>query len=418
MFSPLERMIAWRYLRARRAEGFISIISAFSLAGIALGVATLITVTSVMNGVREEMLSHFVGLSGHVTVYGNGQPLPDDNALIAQIAAIPGVTRAIPMIEGQVMATNKGRALGAQVSAFRPGDYQFKSEITSHIQAGALAPFLDGEGVVIGERMAKNLGVGVGDSITLISPEGRATIAGLVPRLKAYPVTAIFKLGMAAYDSGLILMPFEEAQIFFKLTQGESSSISAIEVTAAQLDQAPQIAARIQSSLGDSVRVYDWQQSNQSILGALAVKRNVMFVILTLIIIVAAFNIISSLIMLVSDKARDIAILRTIGASRGSIMRIFFLCGSIIGMMGTMMGVALGLLISFNTEAIRIWIEEVTGIPILAEQLYFLSTIPARVDWSEVLGIVALSLLLSFLATLYPARRAASLDPAEVLRYE
>jgi len=418
VFSAFERMMAWRYLRARRAEGFISLIAAFSLSGIALGVAALIVVTSVMNGVKTEMLKHFIGWSGHINIYSSHGPLEGYEALIRQALAMPGVVNATPVVEGQVMASANGHALGAQVMALRYDDLISRQHIVEKITAGNLDGFKAGDGIILGERLAENLGVAVGGSVTLISPEGRQTIAGLMPRLKSYPVVATFKLGMNAFDAGMILMPFSEAQVYFKLADGGRDRISGIDINVSRPDNAREIAQEMSAALGGGYRVYDWQESNKSVFEALTIQRNVMFIILTLIIIVAAFNIISSLIMLVKDKSHDVAILRTMGATRSSIMRIFFACGALIGIAGTCIGVAVGLLLAVNVDNIRIWIEQASGGRILAEQLYFLSTLPAEIDPGQVLMVIAISLSLSFLATIYPARRAASLDPAEALRYE
>lgn len=418
MFTAFERMMAWRYLRARRAEGFLSLITAFSLLGIALGVAALIVITSVMNGVKSEMLRQFIGWSGHITLYGNNGPVENYDALLTRLVSEPGVTSAQAVVEGQVMVSARGHALGAQVMAMRNEDLERKQQIVKKIVAGNLAAFKAGEGIVIGQRMAEDLGVRVGDSVTLISPEGRQTMAGLMPRMKAYPVVAVFKLGMHAYDAGMVLMPFGEAQVYFKLADGGKDRTSAIQLTVNKPYEARAIAVHLADILGSGFRLYDWQESNRTVFEALTIQRNVMFIILTLIILVAAFNIISSLIMLVKDKGRDIAILRTMGASRGSITRIFMGCGMTIGFLGTGLGLTLGLLLAVNVDNIRQWLERVSGGKILAEQLYFLSTLPAEVNVTQVLAVVFMSLTLSFLATLYPARRAARLDPAEALRYE
>lgn len=419
MLSAFERMVAFRYLRARREEGLISVIAVFSLVGIALGVATLIVVLAVMNGVREEMIKSIVGLEGHVSVYAQGpQGIAGYDALAGRIAEIQGVQSAVPKVEGQIMVSFKGAASGAMVAGLRVSDLKKKELLASKVSAGGLDAFERGEGVIVGSRLAEKLGARVGDALTLISPEGRATVAGMVPRVKAYPIAGTFSVGMFAYDSGLIIMPFEEAQIYFKLKDAERDAVSVIEATVENPDHAFFISRGISAELGRNYRVYDWKSSNNHIFQAVIVQRNVMFLILTLIIIVASFNIISSLIMLVREKGRDVGILRTLGASRGSIMRIFFACGASVGVIGTLLGVGLGLLIAFNTESIQLWLESMMGHRLFADELYFLSHLPARVDTGEVISVVAMSLVLSFLATLYPARRAASLDPAEVLRYE
>ena len=418
MLSPFERMVAFRYLRARREEGLISVIALFSLIGIALGVATLIVVLAVMNGVRGELIKSIIGLEGHVSVYSNSRGITDYDDKTKQIAALPGVKSAMPKIDGQIMATYKGQSTGAMVSGYRYPDLLHKELLVKRIVAGDLGAFERGEGVIIGRRMAEKMGIHIGDDLTLISPEGRATIAGMVPRVKAYKVVGIFAIGMFAYDNGLILLPFTEAQVYFKLKDNGIDSANSIEIMVNDPEQAENIARNIAAALGPNYRVYDWKSSNNGIFQAVIVQRNVMFLILMLIIIVASFNIISSLIMLVREKGRDVAILRTMGASRGSVMRIFIACGSCVGVIGTVIGVVLGLLIAFNTENIQLWLESMMGHKLFADELYFLSHLPSKVDFHEVITVVLLALALSFLATIYPARRAAKLDPAEALRYE
>lgn len=419
MLTAFERKVAFRYLRARREEGLISVIAFFSLIGIALGVATLIVVLAVMNGVRGEMIKSIIGLEGHISVYANqSNGIDNYDELGKTIVTIPGVQSAVPKIEGQIMASNKGSAVGSMISAYRADDLQQKQLLLKRVTSGDAGALARGEGVVLGSRMADKLGLRVDDEITLISPEGRATVAGLVPRVKAYPVVGIFSIGMFAYDNGLILLPFEEAQVYFKLRDNGRDAASSIEVIAKDPEDAPRIAKQIADSLGSGYRVYDWKSSNNHIFQAVLVQRNVMFLILTLIIIVASFNIISSLIMLVREKGKDVAILRTMGASRGSIMRIFMTCGSLVGVIGTLIGIALGLLIAYNTENIQLWLESMMGHKLFADELYFLSHLPSKVDGSEVITVVIMALALSFLATIYPARRAASMNPAEALRYE
>ena len=414
MLSAFERMVAFRYLRARREEGMISVIAMFSLAGIALGVMTLIVVLSVMNGVRQEMVKSIIGLEGHVTVTSTAGGLTDYDAMAKHIALMPGVASAMPKIEGQIMASFHGRAVGAQVAAYRAEDLANKKLLTDKISEGDIEALKREEGIAIGSRMAERLGLSLGDSLMLISPEGRATVAGLVPRVKAYPVVAIFSIGMFMYDNGLILLPFSEAQTYFKLPDAASM----LEVNLVDADGSGALATALAGELGSGFRVYDWKRSNSQILGAVLVQRNVMFLILMLIILVACFNIISSLIMLVREKGRDVAILRTMGAGRGSIQKIFILCGMSVGIMGTLTGVVFGLFIAFNTENIQSWIERSTGQKLFADELYFLSHLPSQVEVSEVLMVTAISLILSFVATLYPSWRAARMNPAEALRYE
>ena len=413
MFGAFERMVAFRYLRARRKEGFISVIAGFSLAGIGLGVATLIVVMAVMNGFRQELLSRILGINGHLGVYGAGPVLTDFDPLADAIRKLPGVTRVIPTIEGQVMASAGGGAAGAIVRGVRPDDLLAREIITKDL-VGSAEDFRDGESVLIGHRLAEKLGLGVGDTITLISPKGNATAFGTVPRLRGYRIAGTFKVGMFEYDSGFIFMPLDAAQTYFKLPD----AVTQIEVFTTNPDLVPNLRTDIYRMAGGGVRLYDWQQANASFFNAIQVERNVMFLILTLIILVAAFNIISSLIMLVKDKGRDIAILRTMGATRGMILRIFFLAGASVGVVGTVCGTVLGVLFATNIEGIRQFIQSIIGRELFAAEIYFLTQLPARVDSSEVVTVVLMALGLSFAATIYPAWRAAKLDPVEALRYE
>jgi len=414
VFSAFERMVAMRYLRARRQEGFISVIAGFSLLGIALGVATLIIVMSVMNGFRAELLGRILGLNGHITIYANRTPqIPDYEMVANRLRGLRNVVTVTPLVQGQALATANNVASFTLIHGMRLGDLRERPLISSNIQSGSLDDFVE-DSVIIGYRMAQRMGLKVGDSITFINPQGNATVVGTIPRVKAYHVVGLFNVGMYEYDNSYVYMPFEAAQAFFHVPDGAN----AIEVVLDNPDRAGPIALVIGGIIGPDFRVVDWQQANSSFFTAVQVERNVMFMILTLIILVAAFNIISSMIMLVKDKGRDIAILRTMGATRGMVMRIFFLSGASVGVIGTVAGVLLGVLFTLNIETIRQWLQALTGTTIFDATIYFLSHLPARLDWFEVMQIAAMALALSVLATIYPSARAARLDPVEALRYE
>ncbi len=413
IFGAVERMVAFRYLRARRQEGFVSVIAIFSLLGIALGVATLIIVMSVMNGFRTELIGHILGLNGHLAVYGETTQLKDFDAVAATVRQVSGVASATPLVEGQVMATSDAGAAGALVRGIRPDDIRGRKLIADHIVAGSLAEFGD-DGVAIGDRLAHRLGVGVGGKVTLIAPQGTDTAFGTMPRLKTYHVAALFAVGYYEYDNSFIYIPLAAAQLFFRMPD----AVSDLEVFLANADQSPREARLISAALGGRVRILDWQHANSGIVAVVEIERNVMFLILTLIILVAAFNIISGMIMMVKDKGRDIAILRTMGASRGMVLRIFMLSGASIGVLGTLAGFALGVVITRNLEAIREFLQNILRVELFSAEFYFFTRIPAQLDQGEVATVVLMALALSFLATLYPSWRAARLDPVEGLRYE
>lgn len=413
MFTYFERLISWRYLRAKRTEGFISLITWFSLLGIALGVATLIIVMSVMNGFRAELLGRVLGLNGHMNIYALEGPVHDYDALAVLAGQVPGVKEAAPLIEAQALVTTDGNASGAMIRGIRPRDFTSREIIRTHIDSGNLQDF-GHEHIAIGRRMAERLHMGVGDSITLISPRSAQTAFGMMPRAKSYEIAAIFNVGMYEYDNNFIFMDLEDAQAFFRLPD----AVTSIELLVDDPTHIDAYVNPVSEGIGPGWRVMNWQQSNSSFFTAIEVERNVMFLILSLIIMVAAFNIISSLIMLVKDKTGDIAILRTMGASRGTIMRVFFMAGAAIGVTGTFVGLILGLLVANNIEGIRQFIQHLVGKDLFSAEIYFLTQLPAKVDLHEVAQVVLMSLALSFAATLYPSWRAAKLDPVEALRYE
>ena len=414
MFGPFERMVAARYLRARRGERFVSVIAGFSLVGIALGVATLIIVMSVMGGFKTDLLNRILGFNGDLGVYGASKPLTDFDADVTRIKAVPGVVSAIPVVDGQVLLTDdRGNNTGGYVRGIRPDDLKSLRSVSGNIEAGSLDNFKGEDAVAVGATLAGRFGLGIGSKLTLVSPQGAATAFGTIPRVRAYTVAAVFQVGMNEYDSSYVFLPLEAAQIFFQ----QPGQATQIEVKSADPDTARAVGRDIGTALaGQPIRVVDWQQTNNSFFAAVQVEQNVMFLILTLIILVAAFNVISSLIMMVKDKTQDIAVLRTIGAGRGAVMRIFLMVGASVGVTGTVVGTLLGVVFCLNIQRIQGWVEAATGQTVFDPTVYYLAHLPAKLDWHEVGQIIAMALVLSLLATLYPSWRAARTDPVEALR--
>jgi lipoprotein-releasing system permease protein len=418
-FGRWERMLASRYLRAKKSEGGVALISVISFTGVTLAVAILIIVMSVMNGFRAELLNKILGFNGHVFVTGGllDNPAMRDNAL-ARIKRVPGVTQAMPVIEAQAIAEGPSQITGAIVRGLSIADLKATRIVAGNITKGELSGFGQGqdggEVVVVGERLAEQLGVKPGDNITLISPSGESTAFGGTPLQKAYLVGATFTAGMSQYDQAYIFMPLNQAQLFFGREQG----VDAIEVRLTDPDKAESLKPAISRAAGPTALVADWTQRDSSYWGALKVERNVMRLILMMLVVIAAMNIISGLVMLVKNKGRDIAILRTIGAGQGAILRIFFMAGAAIGAAGTLAGLALGVLVSVYIDPIQSFVEWATGQQVFSSDVYFLSRLPAKVDWLEVTIIVGFSLAMSMVWTLPPAWRASRLDPVEALRYE
>ncbi len=417
-FGLWERTLAYRYLRAKRRDGGVALVSIISFVGILLAVATLIIVMSVMNGFRTELVGRMLGFNGDAFVTGPAINGPGRAALLARLRAVPGVTQALPVIEAQALVQGPEQVSGAIVRGITAQDLKDTKIVSDNIKEGSLAGFGEGDDggdlVLAGSRLAELLGVKPGDSLTLTSPNGPSTAFGSAPNSKAYTVDGLFTVGMSEYDQSFLYMPLAQAQLFF----GRGDSVDKIEVNIDNPDRIDRLRPAIEKAVGPNGIVTDWRDQNKSYFNALEVERAVMRLILMLIVAIAVMNIISGLVMLVKNKGRDIAILRTMGASQGSILRVFFLCGALIGASATAVGLIVGSLFCIFIDPIQSALEAITHRSLFSADTYFLSRIPARIDWGEVALVIFWSLLMSFIATLPPAWRASRLDPVEALRYE
>jgi lipoprotein-releasing system permease protein len=417
MFGPFERMVAGRYLRARKGERFVSIIAIFSLVGIALGVATLIVVTSVMSGFQVELVSRILGVNGHITIEAYaGQKLDNYQPLVAQIRDMKAVASATPVLDGQaLLSTESGGAQGGLVRGISQDDLRGLHPISDHILAGSLNGFEGDDAIVVGVGLATTDRLRIGGLLTIISPEGAATAFGTIPRVRAYKVVAIFDSGLNDYNNSVVFLPLPAAQIFFQ----KPNAVTGIEIRLHDPDQVNAVGAALAPLLqGRPVFARDWRHANDTIIGVLQVQKDTMFIVLGMIVLVAAFNVVSSLIMLVKDKRADIAVLRTIGASSVSVMRIFLMCGAFVGVSGTLIGTIIGVVFCHYIAAVQHFVEHVTGGRVFDASVFMLSELPNTIDWGDVARVVALGLILSLLATLYPSWRAARTDPVEALRHE
>ncbi len=434
-------MIAGRYLRSRRRDTFISVIAALTLTGVAIGVATLIVVMSVMNGFRAELLTKILGLNGHFTVHPIGSDFTEYEDLTVRIEQVEGVSHAVAFVEGQALASGAGDSSGVSVRGMSFSDIEKLPLLAQSAQYGGWDGWDESQGLAIGIRLAQQLGVSIGDQLTLVNPNGATTPFGSTPQIRSYPVNVIFNLGMVEFDTLFVFMPLETGQRYFRMYEDvlrPGFEQLPLDATDAEIDEAyervykattleifiddPDDTATVRENIYAEITrpmvLTGWQERNATFFSALQVERVVMFTILSMIVVVAAFNIISSLVMLVKDKAADIAIMRTMGATRASIMRIFCMTGAAIGVLGTVVGLVLGLIIAVNAEAIRKWVSDLIGITLFPPEVFFLSALPTKIDPVEVSFVVGLSLVLTLLATIYPALRAAQYDPVEALRYE
>ncbi|MFT6659827.1 ABC transporter permease [Maritalea sp.] len=439
-FSPFEFMVSWRYLRAKREETFISVIATLTLTGIAIGVATLIVVTSVMNGFRAELLDKILGLNGHFTVFPIEEQFEDYGEVLLRMETVDGVQSVVAFAEGQALASGVGQSTGVSVRGMSLLDIEKLPSLKNSTILGGFDGWDDSRGVAIGIRLAQKLGLSIGDPVTIITPDGVVTPFGTTPQIRSYPVNVIFELGMVEFDSFFVFMPLQQGQDYFQLYRDVLKDgqeplpldatdeqidaayeriyrVSAMEVFLDDPDATTAMREPLQLVAGRPMIFTDWQRRNETFFSALQVERVVMFVILSMIVLVAVFNIISSLVMLVKEKNADIAVLRTIGATRASIMRIFCMTGTAIGVAGTLLGLVVGLVIAANAESLRAWVSDTIGVALFPPEVFFLSELPSKTDPVEVAFVVGMALILSFAASLYPAWRAAQFDPVEALRY-
>lgn len=418
MFTKAERLIALQYLKSQRRESYVSLTAGFSFIGIMLGVATLIIVLSVMNGFREDLLGRILGFSGHLTVYPKqSEGITDYAALTDTIRKNPKVTSATPMIEGFAMMTVRGKADGLKISAIRPEDLAKRELITDNMVLGTLEKFAEAEdSVLIGKGLSDRFFLLPGDKITLIAPEGNATAFGTMPRMRSFVVAGVFNAGMSAFDSKSVFITLEAGQKFFR----QMSAVGEIEVFTSAPDDVKKISMDLMTHSIDPQKylIYDWQDKNLKFFDAVKVERNVMFIILSLIILIAAFNIITTLVIMIKNKTKDIAILKTLGATESTIYRIFLIMGMLISFGGILLGCTLGLIFCWNIESIRQGLQTLLGMEIFSQEVYFLATMPAKVDIVEVLEVIGFSLTVSLIFSYFPARRASKLNPVEGLRHE